>query len=142
MLLGWPLGMKVRDWVHKSYQIYGIEGYQNIVDEVIECFKLEHIHLDVQMILTEAMNNAFQHGNKGDRTKLIEVSVSTDVFEGQSAIRVDVTDQGMGFKLTEGDIKLHNDDLLEEDGRGMFLITYYSSKVVVNKNVVTIYKTL
>lgn len=126
----------------KCYELYGIEGYQDVVEEIINCFNISHIQLDVQMILTEAMNNAYQHGNMYDSSKLIKVKVSSDVLDDKEAVKFEISDQGMGFEFTERDAKFHQEDLLEEDGRGMLLITYYSDKIVIDKNVVTIYKTL
>lgn len=68
--------------------------------------------------VTEAVNNAIQHGNKGDRRKKVRVR-----FEiSDNSVIVRVADQGAGFDPEALSDPLTPENLLKESGRGIFIL--------------------
>ncbi|NTV91540.1 MAG: ATP-binding protein [Clostridiales bacterium] len=91
---------------------------------------------DIMLMISEALTNAFKHGNKGNRTKPIYLRYS---FSG-STLRIEVEDagDGNGHIMIPGDIA--DDSILENNGRGLFIIFSLADKVEFMKNVMVIEK--
>ena len=82
------------------------------------------------VVLTEAVNNAITHGNKRNPTKKVIV---TCVREGDMLV-VTVKDEGKGFNPNTVPDPIHEDNLLRESGRGVFLMRQLMESVSYNKN--------
>ncbi|MEK9139040.1 MAG: ATP-binding protein, partial [Bacteroidota bacterium] len=74
---------------------------------------------------TEAVNNAIMHGNKSDQTK--KVHVRCELLPGW--LVVFVSDEGAGFKVDKIRNPLKKQNLLRENGRGIFLMRTLMDKV-------------
>lgn len=75
--------------------------------------------LNVPVALTEALANAIQQGNCGERSRLVRVKAYIDA----AAMRVEITDEGEGFDSESVRKRCANADWVEqEDGRGVFLM--------------------
>jgi serine/threonine-protein kinase RsbW len=74
-------------------QIREVEGYLN---RIVEKFKIDtERYPDILISLTEAVNNAIIHGNKGDQKKVVRIEMKQD----QENITFIVSDEGLGFKV-------------------------------------------
>lgn len=80
--------------------------------------------------VTEAVNNAITHGNKRNPSKKVFV---TCVCE-RDALVVTVKDEGKGFNPDAVPDPIHEDNLLRESGRGVFLMRQLMESVSYNKN--------
>jgi serine/threonine-protein kinase RsbW len=67
---------------------------------------------------TEAVNNAILHGNKSNPKKLVHISCE---LVGH-ALKVIVRDHGHGFDPDHLANPLADENLMKENGRGIFLI--------------------
>jgi serine/threonine-protein kinase RsbW len=78
-----------------------------------------HLALNVPVALTEALSNAILYGNRERRDKHIHVRAEVD----RERLVVEVSDEGPGFDLetSESDPTIP-ENLLREDGRGLFLM--------------------
>ena len=91
----------------------------------------EHVALDeiqmhkVMVALTEAVNNAIVHGNRGNRKK--KVFVVCEVLPGW--LLFVVNDQGRGFRPEKVANPLKEENLLRESGRGIFLMRTLMDRV-------------
>jgi serine/threonine-protein kinase RsbW len=90
------------------------------------CYTARHCALNVPVALTEALSNAILRGNNENRDKHVRVRAEVD----HVALVMEVADEGEGFDLegctvdpTEGD------NLLREDGRGLFLMRRLMDRV-------------
>ena len=72
----------------------------------------------VVLLLSEAVTNAIEHGNKMDASK--EVTVALEVKPQKIEITVD--DQGEGFDHSQIKDPVEADNLLNDGGRGIFFI--------------------
>ena len=68
--------------------------------------------------LTEAVNNAIVHGNRGDATKHVRYRVSCT----PEGIQCRVEDEGEGFEMEEVRDPVAPENLLRDGGRGLFII--------------------
>ena len=82
------------------------------------------------VVLTEAVNNAITHGNKRNPHKRVIV---TCVRDGEALV-VTVKDEGKGFNPDAVPDPIHEDNLLRESGRGVFLMRQLMESVSYNKN--------
>ena len=75
----------------------------------------------------EACTNAIEHGNRLREEVLtrVELEFSSDRFE------VTVWDQGPGFDLDARDISKMPQDLMQERGRGLFMMNAFCDEVAV-----------
>lgn len=68
--------------------------------------------------VTEAFNNAIVHGNKLNPDKIVEVKITTN----DKCIRIVIKDEGKGFDPDKVADPREPENLLKENGRGVFLI--------------------
>jgi serine/threonine-protein kinase RsbW len=79
----------------------------------------------IHMAVEEALVNAIQHGNSEDPSKAVHV-----VYRTTSAlVRIEITDEGSGFRPSAVADPTTNDHLCEPHGRGLLLMRAYMTKV-------------
>ena len=121
-----------------EYVLYGLKEYEKIVNNIIAELRLEEEAFDVKLILTEALNNAVRHGNCNDTAKPVFLRYALNA----GVLRLDIEDSGQGFAATDIKSEIGDDDLMSEDGRGLYLINCLADKLECKKNVLTIKKYL
>ena len=78
------------------------------------------------MILDELVANSYKHGNKKDKTRLIDISI---VFD-EAYLLIKVSDEGSGIKFVNESQKF------SESGRGIDLVKKLSDEVIINKTTI------
>ena len=76
------------------------------------------LHNNVKLALIEGLTNAMEHGNKWDLDKVVKVEVQTS----KELLQVTITDQGQGFDQTSLTDPTDPENMLNERGRGVFLM--------------------
>jgi len=118
--------------------LYGLNNYMAVINNIITDLNAYKYSFDIRLILTEGLSNAFKHGNNGDSSKPIYLLYS---FDGKN----------LEFKITHSQLHLQNihipkkitdKDLLEDSGRGLFLINSFADKVELTENALIIKKVL
>jgi serine/threonine-protein kinase RsbW len=90
------------------------------------CYTARHCALNVPVALTEALSNAILRGNLENRDKTVRVRAEVD----HQALVMEVADEGPGFDLEDCTIDPTEDEnLLREDGRGLFLMRRLMDRV-------------
>ena len=108
-------------------QIRKVEMFLKKVNHAIH---LNEIQMHKMMVsLTEAVNNAIIHGNRSDPAK--RVLVRCEILPGWLVVFVD--DQGGGFEPSKVRNPLHRQNLMRENGRGIFLMKTLMDKVEFEK---------
>lgn len=79
----------------------------------------------IMLTLSEAVTNAIVHGNKEDPQKKVFVSAEYDA----RMLKIEVEDEGEGFNPDKLPNPLKKENLLDQGGRGVYLIKQYSDKV-------------
>jgi serine/threonine-protein kinase RsbW len=108
-----------------------VQQIEGIVAQVVgRCrahrFPDRHLSLNVPVALTEALSNAILRGNRDDAGA--QVTVRADVSDQRLVLEVE--DEGGGFDLeacTEDPTTAEN--ILREDGRGLFLMQRLMDRV-------------
>ncbi len=78
----------------------------------------DHLRFRLQVALAEALANAVVRGNEEDPTK--SVQVDAELFADH--IRVQVTDEGVGFDPAQIPEPVRPEQIADTCGRGLFLI--------------------
>lgn len=108
-----------------QYVFYGVKSINEKLDHIIGKLKLREKIFEVKLIICEAITNAYIHGNKGDDSKPIILTLN----KKEDVLNIMVEDCG---KLSK-DIKIKNsldeNDILYESGRGLFIIAAYTEEI-------------
>ena len=89
----------------------------------------EAVVFDVRLCLEEALVNAMKYGNNLQKHLAVELTVEYD----KHSILIEVKDHGHGFDLKGIADCTHEDNLLKNHGRGVFLIHQLMDDVRYNK---------
>ncbi|WP_445666508.1 ATP-binding protein [Fodinibius sp. AD559] len=85
----------------------------------------------IMLALSEAVNNAIMHGNNENPEKQVVVLSTFD--EENRILTISVEDEGEGFDPEEIPDPLKEENLLNESGRGVYLIRQYADDVHFSK---------
>jgi serine/threonine-protein kinase RsbW len=99
---------------------------EKLVDDVCDLFDIkEEIYGHILVALTEAVNNALQHGNKAHPDKHIEVTfkVKSDM------LYFTVKDEGHGFDFRNLPDPTDPANIEKPTGRGIFLMKHLAENV-------------
>ena len=88
----------------------------------------ETLAYQLNLVLTEAMTNAIKYGNTDNGEEIVHILIN--IAENQLFIRI--FDYGQGFDINE--IPAPDFDLLEDRGRGIFLIKTMMDSVTYVRN--------
>ena len=103
-----------------------VADIERLIDKVCNTVGVnEDAYGNVLIAVTEAVNNAIQHGNKENENLSINVSVS----DNQEKICFAVKDEGTGFDFDNLPDPTAPENLLKENGRGIFLMRNLADKV-------------
>lgn len=98
------------------------EESEKVPDFVIDIQKMcklnDEITGNLMLLLSEAVTNAIEHGNEFDPKKFAEIEV--EITENE--IVASVKDEGAGFKPSDQENPLDQENLLKDSGRGVFLL--------------------
>ncbi|MEK4059240.1 MULTISPECIES: ATP-binding protein [Paenibacillus] len=122
--------------VHKEVLLHGLEHTQGIIDGIIEELDLEAYAFDIRLILVEAITNAYYHGNLSDCTKPIYIRY----LLRDELLKLQVEDSGEGGRDLVIPQDISSDELLDDGGRGLYLISCFSDSVEMIRNTMYISK--
>ena len=127
--------MKNTENFTNSIQVISQPESINIVEKLIEDIKEEHnIHEDafgnILVAVTEAVNNAIQHGNRYDALKKVNITYEVD---GDTLVFV-VQDEGKGFDYYNLPDPTAPENLEKPTGRGIFLMKHLADQVIFSDN--------
>jgi serine/threonine-protein kinase RsbW len=99
---------------------------ESLIDRVCaDLYVNEDYYGNVLIAVTEAVNNAILHGNK--RMENLEVDVA--VADGGDNFCFSVSDEGPGFDFSNLPDPTAPENILQENGRGIFLMRNLSEEV-------------
>jgi serine/threonine-protein kinase RsbW len=111
---------------------------ENLVDRVCQTIGVqEDAYGNVLIAVTEAVNNAISHGNE----EKPDLSIAVAVGDAPSSFCFNIKDEGKGFDYHNLPDPTAPENILKENGRGIFLMKNLSDEVEFNEsgNEVTIY---
>ncbi|HNP18391.1 MAG TPA: ATP-binding protein [Fulvivirga sp.] len=103
-----------------------IRMIESFIDNAKEKFQLDDdIYGNIMIAVTEAVNNAIKHGNNGDKSKNVSLSLTLD----DSMIKFVIEDEGGGFDYLNLPDPTSPENLEKPGGRGIFLMKHLSDEV-------------
>lgn len=98
-----------------------IKIVESFIDNSREEFNItDDLYGNILIALTEAVNNAIQHGNQYDKDKQVRLTCQS----GPTEISFTVEDEGPGFDYNTLPDPTSGENLLKPDGRGIFLMKH------------------
>lgn len=99
---------------------------EKLINDICSSYKVsEDYYGNILVAVTEAVNNAIQHGNKLDPGKKVDVEFTA----GDKTITFSVHDQGDGFDYNTLPDPTNPENLEKPSGRGVFLMRHLADKV-------------
>ena len=99
---------------------------EKIVGDVCDEFGVqEDAFGNVLIAVSEAVNNAIQHGNKNNPEAKVEIKVANQ----DDTFCIQVKDQGPGFSFQDLPDPTAPENLLKDSGRGVFLMKNLADEV-------------
>ena len=85
----------------------------------------DDIYGNIMIAVTEAVNNAIRHGNKGNSSKNVLISLSLE----DGLIKFKIQDEGEGFNFHQLPDPTSAENISKPGGRGIFLMKHLSDEV-------------
>lgn len=105
-----------------------IPQVERFVDEACEDFQIDgDFYGNILIAVTEAVNNAIQHGNQNDPQRSFKVSY--EVTEDMKRLSFRVRDEGEGFDYENVPDPTAPENLEKPYGRGIFLMRNLADEV-------------
>lgn len=97
-----------------------------LVDEICEMYHVnEDYYGNILVAVTEAVNNAIQHGNKYDPNK----SIDLEFIPHENQITFTIKDEGEGFDYDNLPDPTDPENIEKPHGRGIFLMKHLADGV-------------
>lgn len=107
--------------VEKRYRslLDAVVRAERLTDKITKKMRLaEHERMDICIAVTEAVNNAVQHGNQMMADKYVTLRIECS----DNTIRITVCDEGEGFDLDAVADPLTPENLIKPNGRGLLIV--------------------
>lgn len=121
-----------------EFILYGLSEHKQVIDKILAELNVSEYDFDIRLILTEALTNAFKHGNEMNIDKPIHLRY----LYNDLSVKFEIEDCGTGFENIIIDEKLSDENLLYDQGRGLFLIKNLSDNIELKQNILIIEKSL
>jgi len=86
----------------------------------------------IMLALSEAVTNAITHGNREQPEK--KVTIQSTLNDANRLLKISVQDEGEGFNPETIPDPLKDENLLNEGGRGVYLIKQYADDIEFTQN--------
>jgi serine/threonine-protein kinase RsbW len=99
---------------------------ERLIEDVCEVYNVnEDCYGNMLIAVTEAVNNAIHHGNKGNPEKLVRIGFESD----ENMLVFSVSDEGAGFDHLSLPDPTDPSNIDKLSGRGVFLMTNLSDSI-------------
>ena len=116
--------------ITKEYILEGLSNYQYEVERIVSEIASPDMIFQVQLILMELITNAFKYGNGGNE----ELPIKVIVIEYKDRLIIEVIDFGVKSKQFVFKSHIEDDELMDESGRGLYLINQFADYCYYNGN--------
>lgn len=111
------------------------EKTKKILNQINELIEDEEELMYIRLILSELLINGAIHGNKGDKSKKVYLTL----IISEEKIYISVRDEGEGIVYNKEDSKK---DILKSSGRGLLIVSSLSDKLSIENSEVKVHKKL
>ena len=100
-----------------------IKIVESFIDNSRDAYHIsDDLYGNILVALTEAVDNAIQHGNDNDKEKKVRLTCASNHTE----ISFVIEDEGKGFDFNTLPDPTSNENILKPNGRGIFLMKHLS----------------
>ena len=111
--------------------IENIRIVESFIDNAKDRFNIDDdIYGNIMIAVTESVNNAVKHGNKEDKEKNVNLSLSMQ----ENSITFLIEDEGLGFDFNNLKDPTSPENIDKIGGRGIFLMKHLSDEVHFRNN--------
>lgn len=104
---------------------------ESLINDICDKFKISEDHYgNILVALTEAVNNAIQHGNKNNPSKHINISFNIR----PDHISFTIKDEGPGFDFSHIPDPTSPENIEKPNGRGVFLMKNLADNIEFEDN--------
>ena len=122
----------------KEWLFHGLEAGRRTSERILEMLPLGVDPFEIKLVISELLMNAFFHGNAGIESLPIKMIASVT----EEHFYLEVIDTGIKPKEIVIAETINSEDLLNESGRGLFLVNAVTDKCYVQGNSIIIKKKL
>ena len=101
---------------------------QRIVDVATQAGFRDRDLFGIRLSVDEAVTNAIKHGNQLCPEKTVRIDFRLD----QRAVRIEIEDQGSGFRIEDVPDPLADENLERPSGRGLMLMREFMTRIEFN----------
>ncbi|MEY3585740.1 MAG: hypothetical protein RLZZ243_804 [Bacteroidota bacterium] len=124
-------GFNIIEEVTLPADFQSLVDVENLVEKVCQTVGIqEDAFGNVLIAVTEAVNNAISHGNEQVPSLSIDVAVGDSI----DSFCFKIKDQGLGFDYNNLPDPTAPENILKENGRGIFLMRNLSDEVSFNES--------
>lgn len=124
--------------INGGVMFYGLNDINEKLDNIIEALNLRDRYFEIKLIISEAVNNAYIHGNNSDNSK--PISVEWELKD--DLLSIIVKDCGQGIKNINLHEEIDEEKILDESGRGLYIINCYTDELIFDGNSIIMKKNL
>ncbi|OFW55454.1 MAG: hypothetical protein A2W01_05510 [Candidatus Solincola sediminis] len=109
-----------------------VKQIRYVIDSVLETLQgFEGLKdpITLRLCLEELLHNAMEHGNRGDESKKVYITVKA----GPRRVVIRVRDEGEGFDHLHVKAEHPDEPTLSERGRGLIIVRYYADELSFNR---------
>lgn len=100
---------------------------EKLIDDVCQKYKVDEDNYgNILIAVTEAVNNAINHGNKQDPTKKVHMEVT---YLSDRSLKFTITDEGDGFDYASLPDPTDPENIEKISGRGVFLMQNLADQI-------------
>jgi len=104
---------------------------ERLVDDVCQIYKVsDDCYGNILIAVTEAVNNAINHGNQNNPNKFVQIGFETD----NKQLIFNIKDEGPGFDYQNLPDPTDPENLDKINGRGVFLMKHLADKIEFRHN--------
>lgn len=104
---------------------------EKLIDDVCQVYKVnEDAYGNILIAVTEAVNNAINHGNQNNPNKFVNIGFKTD----NKQLVFSVSDEGSGFNYTDLPDPTDPTNIDKPNGRGVFLMKNLADSIKFLQN--------
>lgn len=108
-------------------EVYGTDNINSYTGDLISRLNVSSKQFESRLILTELITNAHKYGNMLDSKLPIRICIE----KKENKIRIEVSDLGLGSKPCQIKGAIPDDELMNECGRGLFLVNKLSDELFI-----------
>ena len=121
-----------------QFIFYGIDNISKDLDSIIKSLDVKNKSFEIKLILSEAITNAFIHGNNKDKSKPIVVIWKKE----KDYLNIRIEDCGKNKENLRLNKYIDENTMLEESERGLFILSAYADEVKFEDNCIVMKKSL